>query len=127
MRYNLTAPTDDTYKKKRKSIENVLKNQGMSISGVTKAGSRARQEHRPDSDQDMIYAISGDPPKEEIHETLISILKTNFPNSTVKAGSSNKVLKMNFSSGEKFDIVLRSKEEFDKQQKKDKDYRRKNQ
>ncbi len=69
---------NEHYKKKLISITNVLKNSKLGLAKITPAGSRAKQEHRPDSDQDVILAVSGNPsrkkfyPKLEIWSNMIS-------------------------------------------------------
>jgi len=67
------TPDDKYYKSKFKSIVNVLKTNSkkLKISGIAIAGSRARQQQTPDSDEDIIISAAKDPSKEEFYPKLI--------------------------------------------------------
>ena len=117
---------DEHYKKKMNSITNVLHNSKIGLAKISPAGSRAKQENRPDSDQDMIFSISGNHSRAEFYPKLIELLQANFPNDKVYPGGNNNVVHVDFSSGAEFDLVLQSDKEFDKEQKALKLYRRKN-
>lgn len=117
---------DEHYKKKMKSITNVLQNSKIGLASIAPAGSRAKQEHRPDSDQDVIFAVSGNPNRKEFYPKLMKLLKTNFPNDEVYPGSNKNIVHLDFDSGAKFELVLQTDKEFDKEHKSLKLYRRKN-
>lgn len=117
---------ENHYKKKLNSITSVLKNSKLGLSKIAPAGSRAKQEHRPDSDQDAIFAIAGDPTKKEFYPKLIEILKNNFPLDDVYPGKSNNIVHLDFRSGAEFELVLKSDKGFDKEHSLLKLYRRKN-
>ena len=54
-----------------KKIDHFLhKNTKLKIHGVARQGSRKEGAHRDDSDLDIVFAISGDPDKEEIYPDL---------------------------------------------------------
>ena len=117
---------DEHYKKKLNSINNVLKNSKIGLAKYTPAGSRAKQENRPDSDQDAIFAISGNPTREKFYPKLEKLLKSNFPKSKVYPGENNNIVHIDFPSGAEFELVLQTNKEFDKELKSIKIYRRKN-
>ena len=117
---------DEHYKKKLNSINNVLKNSKIGLVKFTPAGSRAIKENKPDSDQDAIFAISGDPTREEFYPKLENLLKSNFPNDKVYPGTNNNIVHLDFQSGAEFELVLQTDKEFDKELKSLKIYRRKN-
>lgn len=117
---------DEHYKKKRKSITNVLKNSKIGLAMISPAGSRAKQTHRSDSDQDVIFAVSGNPDREDFYPKLIKILEDNFPKDKVYPGSNNNIVHLDFKSGAKFELVLQTNKEFNKEYKSLKLYRRKN-
>ena len=120
------APDDKYYISKWTKIVNVLKNSNLKISGVAKAGSRARQQYRPDSDLDIIICVANDPNKKEFYPRLIATLKANFPYDNVYAGSTYNVVHFDTKSEGKFDVVLLTEKEFDTQHGNDVDFRRKN-
>jgi len=117
---------DAHYKKKRISIANVLKNSKIGLSMISSAGSRAKQTNRPDSDQDVIFAVSGNPERKIFYPKLMKLLKTNFPKDKVYHGKNNNIVHLDFKSGSKFELVLQSNKEFNKEHKSLKLYRRKN-
>ena len=117
---------DSHYKKKMNSITHVLHNSKLGLSKITPAGSRAKQEHRSDSDQDVIFAISGDPKKREFYPELIKTLKKNFPQDNVYPGKSNNIIHLDFRSGAEFELVLKTDKGFDKEHASLKLYKRKN-
>ena len=117
---------DEHYKKKRISITNVLKNSKIGLAMITPAGSRAKQTQRPDSDQDVIFAISGNPDRKSFYPKLTTLLKTNFPKDKVYPGKNNNIVHLDFKSGAKFELVLQTNKEFNKEHKSLKLYRRKN-
>jgi len=54
-----------------KKIDHFLhKNTNLKIHGVARQGSRKEGTHKDDSDLDIVFAISGDPDKEEIYPDL---------------------------------------------------------
>jgi len=120
------VPDDKYYISKWKKIVNVLKNSNLKISGVAKAGSRARQQHRSDSDIDIIMCASKDPSKKEFYPKLIDVLKGNFPYDKVYAGSTYNVVHFDTKAEGKFDLVLLTEKEFDTQHGNDVEFRRKN-
>ena len=123
MRQELPA---NHYKKKMKSITNVLKNSKIGLAMITPAGSRARQEQRPDSDQDVIFAISGNPDRKVFYPKLTNLLKKHYPKDKVYPGSNNNIVHLDFNSGAKFELVLQTDKEFNEELKSLKLYRRQN-
>ncbi|MBD3212460.1 MAG: hypothetical protein GF311_07615 [Candidatus Lokiarchaeota archaeon] len=119
-------PSEDRYHRLWTSIYNVLTHQRLEVSRVAKAGSRARIQYRPDSDMDVIFAVSGDPSKSNFYPKLIRVMNANFPNETVYPGRSYNVVHIDFARGGKFDLVLLSEREFDIQHGNDVEYRRNN-
>lgn len=117
---------DAHYKKKLQSITNVLQNSKLGLSKIASAGSRAKQTNRPDSDQDVIFSIAGDPSKEEFHPKLIQVLQSNFTEDTVYPGKHNNIVHIDFKSGAKFELVLKPSNGFDSENASLKLYRRKN-
>ena len=117
---------DEHYKKKLNSITNVLKNSKIGLSMISPAGSRSKQTHRPDSDQDVIFAVSGNPERKNFYPELTKILEKNFPNDNIYPGDNNNIVHLDFNSGAKFELVLQTKKEFNKEHKSLKLYRRKN-
>lgn len=98
---------EQRYKSEWISIANFMENNtGFSLSGIKRGGSRVKGTHRDDSDLDITFSISGDPPKTEIYPVLLKKLKQNFPNNTVGTGSSYNAIKMSLGPL-KFDIVLK--------------------
>jgi len=117
---------DSHYKKKLNSITNVLKNSKLGLSKITPAGSRAKQTHRPDSDQDAIFSIAGNPAKDVFYPKLIKILKDNFPHDKVYPGKNNNIVHLDFRSGTEFELVLKTSKVFDKEFSSLKLYKKKN-
>ncbi len=117
---------DEHYKKKMKSITNVLQNSKIGLAMISPAGSRARQKQRPDSDQDVIFAVSGNPNRKVFYPKLTKLLEKNYPNDKVYPGSSNNIIHLDFNSGAKFELVLQTDKEFNKENKSLKLYRRQN-
>ena len=93
----------------------MLQNSKIGLAKIAPAGSRAKQEHRPDSDQDVILAVSGNPSRKEFYPKLENILKSNFPNDEVYLGREGNVVHLDFKSGAEFELVLQSEKEFDKE------------
>ena len=120
------AVQEDRYHSKWNSIVNFMKNSNLKISRIAQAGSRARREHKPNSDMDVIFAIAGNPHKREFYPKLMKLLKDNFPEDEVFPGSNYNVVHLNFKKGGIFDIVLLTEETFDKQHGADVAYRRDN-
>ncbi len=114
------------YKKKMNSITHILQNSKLGLSKITPAGSRAKHEHRTDSDQDVIFAIAGDPMKKEFYPELIKTLKNNFPLDKVYPGKSNNIVHLDFRNGSEFELVLKTDKGFDKEHASLKLYKRKN-
>ncbi len=55
-------PLNDSYYHARwKRIVNVIKSAKLGLSRIAPAGSRSKRQHRPDSDYDVIFALSGIP------------------------------------------------------------------
>jgi hypothetical protein len=96
------------------------------VSRVAKAKSQARIQHRPDSDMDVIFAVSGDPSKSTFYPKLIKVMKANLTNGKVYPGRSNNVVHIDFAKGGKFELVLLSERDFDIQHGDDVKYRRVN-
>ena len=120
------TPIDDYYKSKWKSIVNVMKSQNLNVAKIAKAGSRARQQHTPDSDLDVIFSVSGNPSKQDFYSKLEKVLKDNFPNDQVSLGTDKNVVHLHPSKGGKLDIVLLDSNEFDKEHGDNVEYRREN-
>ena len=118
-------PTDEQYHAKWKSIVNVMKSSNLNLSKIAPAGSRARRQHRPDSDYDVIFSIAGNPTREEFYPQLIEVLQSNFPYDNVYPGSNYNVVHLDFRRGGKFELVLLSESDFDRQYKSIKDFKRK--
>ncbi len=119
-------PPDSRYEHLWKSIVNVMKNSNLKISRIAKAGSRARRQHRPDSDMDIIFAVVGDPPREKFYPDLMRILQSNFPEADVSLGTEGNVVKLvDPRTGARFDLVLLTEADFDDQHSNDVEYRRK--
>lgn len=104
---------EQRYASEWNSIAQFMKNNtGFTLSGVGRGGSRIKGTHLDDSDLDIIFAVSSDPPKGEIYPTLLEKLKENFPRNTVGMGSSDKVIKMSLGPL-KFDIILKKLFDFE--------------
>ena len=77
----MEQPLSDSYYKARwKRIINVMKTSNLGLSRIAPAGSRSKRQHRPDSDYDVIFAVSGNPSREEFYPDLIEVLhsKTKY-------------------------------------------------
>lgn len=99
---------EQRYASEWRSIANFMKKStGFSLSGIARGGSRAKGTHMDSSDLDIYFAISGDPPKNEIYPALLKRLKENYPKNTIGIGSSYNVIKMSLGPL-KFDIVLKT-------------------
>lgn len=120
----MTYPDENYYHSKWKSIVNVMKSSNLKISKIAQSGSRAKKKHRPDSDMDVIFAVAGNPSQKNFYPRLISVLKNNFPNEKVFPGSNYNVVHLDFKQGGKFDLVLLTEAEFDKEYKSILDYKR---
>lgn len=120
----MTYPDENYYHSKWKSIVNVMKSSNLKISKIAQSGSRAKKKHRPDSDMDVIFAVAGNPSQKNFYPELISVLKNNFPYEKVFPGSNYNVVHLDFKQGGKFDLVLLTEVEFDKEYKSILDYKR---
>ena len=115
---------DEYYHARWKKIVNVMQNNNLSLSRIAPAGSRAKKQHRPDSDFDVIFAVSKNPTHQTFYPKLIQALKANFKNDNVYAGKNYNVVHLDFQSGAKFDMVLLTDIEFDKEYDSIKDFKR---
>jgi len=122
----MTYPDENSYHSKWKSIVNVMKSSNLKISKIAQAGSRAKKKHRPDSDMDVIFAVAGNPSQKNFYPDLMTVLKSNFPYEKVFPGSNYNVIHLDFKQGGKFDLVLLTETEFDKEYKSILDYKKKN-
>lgn len=119
---------DKYYKEKFISIVNVLKKNStkLKISGIAIAGSRARQQQNPYSDEDIIISAARDPSKEEFYPKLLQVLKNNFQHWEVYPGDNYNVVHMRDPKTDGiFDLALRTENEFNKQHGNDVKYRKK--
>ena len=93
-----------------RSLRNFMLNSaGFPVSGVARRGSRSNGTHRDKSDLDVIFAISGDPPKQNVYPILVErIKKTLKVNADI--GSSYNVIKIWKSI--KCDLALRTQSQF---------------
>ncbi len=122
----MTNSDENFYHSKWKSIVNVMKSSNLKISKIAQAGSRAKKKHRPDSDMDVIFAVAGNPSKNNFYPNLMTVLKNNFPNEKIYPGSNYNVVHLDFRQGGKFDLVLLTEADFDNEYKNILDYKRKN-
>jgi len=122
------TPDDNHYRKKFKSIVNVLKTNSskLNVSGISLAGSRARQQQGSESGEDIIISAAHDPSKPEFYPELMKVLEDNFPTAEIDPGGNYNVVHMDTKEGGKIDLVLRSEAEFDRQHQNDIKYRRNN-
>ena len=118
------AKSNERHHKVWKSIVNVLQNSGLKVSRIAKAGTRADQTHRYESDMDVIYAVAGNPDKRSFYPKLITALNSNFPLERVYESSKYNAILMDFNKGINFDLVLLTEYKFDRQHGKDLEYRR---
>lgn len=97
-----------------KKLDNFLyKNTNLKIHGVARQGSRKQGTHRDDSDLDIVFAVSKDPNKNEIYPELAESL-TKGMNVKAELGANKNVI--NIKKGDlDIDLVLLSKDEFEKQ------------
>ncbi len=97
-----------------KKIDNFLhKNTNFTIHGVARQGSRKEGTHKDESDLDIVFAISGDPDREEVYPDLAEKLK-KIMNVQADLGENGNVI--NIKKGElDIDLVLLTKEKFEKQ------------
>jgi hypothetical protein len=103
----------------------VIWNSGFGVAKIAVAGSRAIAKQRLDSDMDVIFSVAGSPSKQELYPKLINLMKSNFPNENVYPGSSYNIVHLDFNSGGKFELVLLTESEFNKEHTEDVNYRRK--
>ncbi len=118
--------SDNFYHSKWKSIVNVLTHSNLKVSRIAQAGSRAKRQHKPDSDMDVIFSVSGDPTRQSFYPDLIRVLERNFPHEKVYLGGNNNIVHLNFKKGGKFELVLLTEKDFDKEHKSILDNKRKN-
>ena len=122
----MTYPDENLYHSKWKSIVNVMKSSNLKISKIAQAGSRAKKKHRPDSDMDVIFAVAGNPSQKNFYPDLMTVLKSNFSYEKIFPGKNYNVVHLDFKQGGKFDLVLLTETEFDKEYKSILDYKKKN-
>ena len=75
---------------------------------------------------DVIFAVAENPSQKNFYPGLMSVLKSNFPHKKVFPGSNYNVVHLDFKQGGKFDLVLLTDAEFDKEYKSILDYKKKN-
>jgi len=68
------ALPDSYYQARWRRIVNVMKTSNLGLSRIAPAGSRAKRRHRPDSDYDVIFAVAGNPSREEFYPDQIGVL-----------------------------------------------------
>ena len=97
-----------------KKLDNFLhKNTNLKIHGVARQGSRKQGIHGDDSDLDIVFAVSKDPNKDEIYPELVDNLIKGM-NVKAELGDNKNVI--NIKKGDlDIDLVLLSKEDFEKQ------------
>lgn len=117
---------DEYYHARWKRIVNVMQYNNLRLSRIAPAGSRAKKQHRLDSDFDLIFAVSKNPIRRIFYPKLIEVLSANFKNDNVYPGKQYNVVHLDFQSGAKFDIVLLTESEFDREYDSIKDFKRKN-
>lgn len=123
----MVQPLNDNYYHARwVRIVNVMKASNLGLSRIAPAGSRAKKQHRPDSDYDVIFAVSGNPSRGEFYPILIAVLESNFDNADVYPGSNNNVVHVDFHRGGNFDLVLLTESDFDREYKSIKDFKKTN-
>ncbi|MFX1329125.1 MAG: hypothetical protein ACFE91_13440 [Promethearchaeota archaeon] len=121
-----TYPDENLYHSKWTSIVNVMKSSGLRISKIAQAGSRAKKRYRPDSDMDVIFAVAGNPSKDNFYPNLITVLKNNFPYEKEYPESNYNIVHLDFRQGGKFELILLTEFDFDKEYKNILDYKKKN-
>ena len=119
------ALPDSYYQARWRRIVNVMKTSNLGLSRIAPAGSRAKRQHRPNSDYDVIFAVADNPSREEFYPDLIEVLQNHFDNVYVYPGSNYNVVHIDFHRGGKFELVLLTESNFDKQYKSIKDFKRK--
>ena len=122
----MTYPDENFYHSKWKSIVNVMKSSNLKISKIAQAGSRAKKKHRPDSDMDVIFSVAGNPSQKIFYPNLMTVLKSNFSDEKVFPGSNYNVVHVDFKQGGKYDLVLLTETEFDKEYKSILDFKKNN-
>ena len=122
----MTNPPDSHYRKKFKSIVKVFQNSSLRVSQVAEYGSRARRQHRPDSDLDIIFSVSGNPSPEDFYPNLMEVLRGNFPADTIYPGSDYNIVHQDTSKGGRIEHVLLPESQFNRQYRALKDYKRNN-
>ena len=97
-----------------RSLSNFLRNNsGFPVSGVAREGSRRRGTHDDRSDLDVIFAISGDRPKNQIYPTLVNRLISTM-NVQARIGTSYNAIKIQ-KDQIRCDLVLRTQTQFQAQ------------
>lgn len=89
------------------------KNTNIKIHGVALQGSRKQGTHRDDSDLDIVFAVSKDPDKDEIYPELVDKLIKGM-NVKAELGANKNVISIKKGDLD-IDLVLLSKEDFEKQ------------
>ena len=74
---------DEYYHARWKRIVNVMQNNNLSLSRIAPAGSRAKKQHRLDSDFDLVFAVSKNPIRQNFYPKLLEVLKANFKNDDI--------------------------------------------
>ena len=111
----MTYPTDEAYFSKWKKIVNVMQHSNLGLARIAPHGSRARHLHRPDSDMDVIFVISGNPSRSNFYPELVRIISANFREDAVYEGTDYNIIHLDFHTGPKFDIILLTDVEFDRE------------
>jgi len=97
-----------------RSLANFLRNSsGFPISGVAREGSRRRGTHHDRSDLDVIFAISGDPPKSQVYPLLVERLIT-IMNVQARIGTSYNAVKIQ-KEQIRCDLVIQTQSKFQAQ------------
>lgn len=97
-----------------KKLDNFLhKNTNLKIHGVARQGSRKEGTHRDDSDLDIVFAISNDPDKDGIYPELVDKLIKGM-NVNAELGANKNAINIRKEDLD-IDLVLLSKEDFEKQ------------
>lgn len=97
-----------------KKLDNFLhKNTNLKIHGVARQGSRKEGTHRDDSDLDIVFAISNDPDKDGIYPELVDKLIKGM-NVNAELGANKNAINIRKEDLD-IDLVLLSKEYFEKQ------------
>jgi len=89
---SLRRQREQQYSKLASSLNNFLRNStGYDIHGVARQGSRKERTHRDESDLDIIFALAGNPRKDEIYPNLEDLIP--------------KVLKIQADIGEDYNVI----------------------